>query len=70
MFSSGIPFMDMPFRNAMIAEKNMVIILLQKRSNALSKRFKIILFSIIGFLAVVFLYWGVSFLLPGLHAYA
>lgn len=27
-------------------------------------------FSIIGFLAVVFLYWGVSFVLPGLHAYA
>lgn len=26
--------------------------------------------SIIGFLAVVFLYWGVSFVLPGLHAYA
>ncbi|MCR4287592.1 MAG: c-type cytochrome biogenesis protein CcsB [Deltaproteobacteria bacterium] len=26
--------------------------------------------SIIGFLAVVFLYWGVSFILPGLHAYA
>lgn len=27
-------------------------------------------FSIIGFLAVIFLYWGVSFVLPGLHAYA
>lgn len=27
-------------------------------------------FSIIGFLAVIFLYWGVSFILPGLHAYA
>ncbi|MBI5599823.1 MAG: c-type cytochrome biogenesis protein CcsB [Deltaproteobacteria bacterium] len=26
--------------------------------------------SILGFLAVVFLYWGVSFILPGLHAYA
>ncbi|HEY4706708.1 MAG TPA: c-type cytochrome biogenesis protein CcsB [Thermodesulfobacteriota bacterium] len=26
--------------------------------------------SIIGFLAVIFLYWGVSFILPGLHAYA
>jgi ABC-type transport system involved in cytochrome c biogenesis permease subunit len=26
--------------------------------------------SIIGFTAVVFLYWGVSFVLPGLHAYA
>lgn len=26
--------------------------------------------SIAGFLAVVFLYWGVSFVLPGLHAYA
>jgi ABC-type transport system involved in cytochrome c biogenesis permease subunit len=26
--------------------------------------------SIIGFLAVIFLYWGVSFVLPGLHAYA
>ena len=26
--------------------------------------------SIVGFLAVVFLYWGVSFILPGLHAYA
>jgi len=26
--------------------------------------------SIAGFLAVVFLYWGVSFILPGLHAYA
>ncbi len=27
-------------------------------------------FAIIGFLAIVFLYWGVSFILPGLHAYA
>ena len=27
-------------------------------------------FSIVGFLAVIFLYWGVSFVLPGLHAYA
>ena len=27
-------------------------------------------FSIIGFTAVIFLYWGVSFVLPGLHAYA
>jgi len=26
--------------------------------------------SIIGFMAVIFLYWGVSFILPGLHAYA
>lgn len=26
--------------------------------------------SVAGFLAVVFLYWGVSFVLPGLHAYA
>jgi len=26
--------------------------------------------SIFGFLAVIFLYWGVSFVLPGLHAYA
>ena len=26
--------------------------------------------SIAGFLAVIFLYWGVSFVLPGLHAYA
>ncbi len=26
--------------------------------------------SIFGFLAVIFLYWGVSFILPGLHAYA
>jgi ABC-type transport system involved in cytochrome c biogenesis permease subunit len=26
--------------------------------------------SIVGFLAVIFLYWGVSFILPGLHAYA
>ena len=26
--------------------------------------------SIIGFAAVIFLYWGVSFILPGLHAYA
>lgn len=26
--------------------------------------------SLLGFLAVVFLYWGVSFILPGLHAYA
>lgn len=26
--------------------------------------------SVIGFLAVIFLYWGVSFVLPGLHAYA
>ncbi|MDP2689706.1 MAG: c-type cytochrome biogenesis protein CcsB [Deltaproteobacteria bacterium] len=26
--------------------------------------------SIAGFLAVLFLYWGVSFILPGLHAYA
>ena len=28
------------------------------------------IFSIVGFIAVVFLYWGVSFILPGLHAYA
>lgn len=27
-------------------------------------------FSIVGFAAVIFLYWGVSFILPGLHAYA
>src|SRR3989304_4429955 len=27
-------------------------------------------FFIVGFLAVIFLYWGVSFVLPGLHAYA
>ena len=27
-------------------------------------------FAIIGFIAIVFLYWGVSFILPGLHAYA
>lgn len=27
-------------------------------------------FSIIGFLSILFLYWGVSFILPGLHAYA
>jgi len=27
-------------------------------------------FSIVGFIAVIFLYWGVSFVLPGLHAYA
>lgn len=27
-------------------------------------------FSIAGFIAVIFLYWGVSFVLPGLHAYA
>ncbi len=26
--------------------------------------------SIAGFIAVIFLYWGVSFILPGLHAYA
>lgn len=26
--------------------------------------------SVIGFIAVMFLYWGVSFILPGLHAYA
>jgi ABC-type transport system involved in cytochrome c biogenesis permease subunit len=26
--------------------------------------------SILGFLAIIFLYWGVSFVLPGLHAYA
>ncbi len=26
--------------------------------------------SILGFLAIIFLYWGVSFILPGLHAYA
>ena len=26
--------------------------------------------SVAGFLAVMFLYWGVSFILPGLHAYA
>lgn len=26
--------------------------------------------SILGFLSMIFLYWGVSFLLPGLHAYA
>ncbi len=26
--------------------------------------------SIVGFMAVIFLYWGVSFILPGLHAYA
>ncbi|MEK6531111.1 MAG: c-type cytochrome biogenesis protein CcsB [Deltaproteobacteria bacterium] len=26
--------------------------------------------SVAGFLAVIFLYWGVSFILPGLHAYA
>ena len=26
--------------------------------------------SIAGFMAVIFLYWGVSFVLPGLHAYA
>jgi ABC-type transport system involved in cytochrome c biogenesis permease subunit len=26
--------------------------------------------SIVGFAAVIFLYWGVSFVLPGLHAYA
>ncbi|OGQ59359.1 MAG: c-type cytochrome biogenesis protein CcsB [Deltaproteobacteria bacterium RIFCSPLOWO2_02_FULL_53_8] len=26
--------------------------------------------SIAGFLAIIFLYWGVSFILPGLHAYA
>jgi len=26
--------------------------------------------SVIGFIAVIFLYWGVSFILPGLHAYA
>lgn len=26
--------------------------------------------AIIGFVAVIFLYWGVSFVLPGLHAYA
>lgn len=26
--------------------------------------------SLVGFLAVIFLYWGVSFVLPGLHAYA
>ncbi|MDA8060573.1 MAG: c-type cytochrome biogenesis protein CcsB [Leptospirillum sp.] len=27
-------------------------------------------FSILGFASVVFLYWGVSFIIPGLHAYA
>ncbi len=27
-------------------------------------------FSIVGFAAIIFLYWGVSFVLPGLHAYA
>jgi len=27
-------------------------------------------FSILGFVAVIFLYWGVSFIIPGLHAYA
>ncbi len=27
-------------------------------------------FSIAGFAAIIFLYWGVSFVLPGLHAYA
>lgn len=26
--------------------------------------------SLVGFLAIIFLYWGVSFILPGLHAYA
>lgn len=26
--------------------------------------------AIVGFLAIIFLYWGVSFILPGLHAYA
>jgi cytochrome c-type biogenesis protein CcsB len=26
--------------------------------------------SILGFIAMAFLYWGVSFILPGLHAYA
>ncbi len=26
--------------------------------------------SVLGFLAIIFLYWGVSFILPGLHAYA
>jgi cytochrome c-type biogenesis protein CcsB len=26
--------------------------------------------SLLGFLGVIFLYWGVSFILPGLHAYA
>ncbi len=26
--------------------------------------------AILGFLAIIFLYWGVSFILPGLHAYA
>lgn len=31
---------------------------------------KTAIFAIIGFLAIVFLYWGVSFILPGLHAYA
>lgn len=31
---------------------------------------KTAIFAIIGFLSVIFLYWGVSFLLPGLHAYA
>ncbi len=28
------------------------------------------IFSVIGFISVIFLYWGVSFILPGLHAYA
>lgn len=26
--------------------------------------------SILGFMSIIFLYWGVSFILPGLHAYA
>ncbi|MBI5746185.1 MAG: c-type cytochrome biogenesis protein CcsB [Nitrospirae bacterium] len=28
------------------------------------------IFSVVGFISVIFLYWGVSFILPGLHAYA
>ncbi len=31
---------------------------------------KTAIFAILGFLSVIFLYWGVSFILPGLHAYA
>lgn len=30
---------------------------------------KTAILSIVGFLSVIFLYWGVSFILPGLHAY-
>ncbi|MEK7845973.1 MAG: hypothetical protein AAB257_03315 [Nitrospinota bacterium] len=26
--------------------------------------------AVFGFLSTIFLYWGVSFVLPGLHAYA